>query len=289
MSDEVSVVRKYWQAQDPYDPETMSALRHPDWHAIWPQSGELVPSDEADILIHANYPGYPEQDLKEAVGQGEEWVTAGANLPGIPTRPVRVSGGGDTWLGESRLRYSDGFWFAVFLGEMLGGRVWKETVWWAPAEEAPSWRRPWSEPFPWTGKGAIRDTSASPGRQRHQEREMREFIDRLASDPFAAHASFCAVDTVKELPQSEEVLRGRDNIYQAFVNDPAKPSLELVDLQVVGSVGLAAFDVEEVGEKRIWVEIIHFGHDRVERMTEYRVPLLDPPEWRAHLVEPIPT
>jgi hypothetical protein len=38
-------VRRYWQAHAAHGFDTLGELRHPDWTAEWPQSGERIHGD----------------------------------------------------------------------------------------------------------------------------------------------------------------------------------------------------------------------------------------------------
>ena len=59
---------------------------------------------------------------------------------------VRVAGTGDSWWGEWRITYPDGqVYDCVDLIELREGKVWRETVYWAPPFDAPEWRRPFVE------------------------------------------------------------------------------------------------------------------------------------------------
>jgi hypothetical protein len=87
-----SLVERYWQAQDPYDPATLATLRHPDWSADWPQSGERFPNHQADVGIHSSYPGYPAHRLGRTTGSDEVWKPLPAPLMWTP---VRLTGASD--------------------------------------------------------------------------------------------------------------------------------------------------------------------------------------------------
>jgi len=45
------VVHRYAEASAAGDLEGLAALRTPDWTAEWPQSGEYVPSSEAELSV----------------------------------------------------------------------------------------------------------------------------------------------------------------------------------------------------------------------------------------------
>ena len=119
----------------------MLQLRHPDWTALWPQSGEVVRSIEADRQIRLGYPGGAPTLLPgRLVGLEDSWVTT--PLGGA----FRVEGGGERWWGEWRMTYPDGkLWHTVTLLELRDGLVWRETTYWAEPFAAPDWRSKWVE------------------------------------------------------------------------------------------------------------------------------------------------
>ena len=51
------VVRAYFDAMAARNDARITELRHPEWRAEWPQSGELVRGDAAMRAIDANFPG----------------------------------------------------------------------------------------------------------------------------------------------------------------------------------------------------------------------------------------
>ena len=134
-------MRRYTQALTTWDYETIAKLRHRDWKAVWPQSGEVVNSTADDQKITDGYPGgRPTLVPGRMVGSEDRWVTS--PMGGA----FRVSGDGDSWWGEWRMTYPDGkTWFTVSLIELLDGAIWRETTYWAEPFDAPEWRRSFVE------------------------------------------------------------------------------------------------------------------------------------------------
>ena len=130
------VVRTYADAVTRWDYDAIAKLRHPDWTAVWPQSGEIVRSTEDDKKITLGYPGGAPTLLPgRLVGSEDHWVTS--PLGGA----YKVNGDGDTWLGEWRMSYPDGrTWYTITLIELRDGQVWRETQYWAEPFDAPEWR-----------------------------------------------------------------------------------------------------------------------------------------------------
>jgi hypothetical protein len=60
---------------------------------------------------------------------------------------LRLTGGGDVWVGESIIHYADG---TVFYGisriEFRDAKMWRETRYYAEPFEVPAWRAAWSKP-----------------------------------------------------------------------------------------------------------------------------------------------
>ena len=131
------VVRRYADAVTRWDYDAMAQLRHPEWTATWPQSGEVVRSTEADRQVTQGYPGgAPTLIGSRLVGSEDHWVTS--PLGGA----YKVAGDGESWWGEWRMTYPDGrTWFTITLIELRDGKVWHETQYWAEPFEAPEWRK----------------------------------------------------------------------------------------------------------------------------------------------------
>jgi hypothetical protein len=131
------VVHQYAAAATRWDYDEIAKLRHPQWSAIWPQSGEVVRSTEDDQRITLGYPGgAPKLVPSRLVGSEDHWVTS--PLGGA----YRVSGDGDIWWAEWQMTYPDGrTWFTITLIEVRDGKIWRETQYWAEPFDAPEWRR----------------------------------------------------------------------------------------------------------------------------------------------------
>ena len=90
----------------------------------WPQSGERIVGGRNRREIYGRFPSLPH-------------VT-----------PRRMTGSDDLWVLEASLDYGDGDPFqCVFVFEMRGGLIARETGYWSKAFAAPDWRAPWVERF----------------------------------------------------------------------------------------------------------------------------------------------
>jgi ketosteroid isomerase-like protein len=88
----------------------------------WPQSGERIRGGRNRREVYSRFPALPR-------------VT-----------PRRVSGSGDVWVLEATLDYGDGEPYqCVFVFEMRGGLIARETGYWSKPFPAPEWRAPWVE------------------------------------------------------------------------------------------------------------------------------------------------
>jgi hypothetical protein len=134
-------VRAYTEASAASDFDQLARLRHAEWQALWPQSGERVVGHACWAEIAQNYPGgHPEISLGRLVGSEDRWVVTPGNTV------ARIAGSGDFWWGEWRMRYPDGkVYECVTLIEMRDALIWRETVYWAEPFDAPDWRRPYVE------------------------------------------------------------------------------------------------------------------------------------------------
>ena len=135
------VVRRYSEALAAQDGTVLGSLRHLDWTAVWPQSGERVRGHANDRAIAENWPGgRPIANPTTVVGAEDRWVMT----PSFTVQ--RVVGTGDFWWVAGTVAYADGStWFFAALLELRDSKVLRETLYFAPPSEAPSWRAQWVE------------------------------------------------------------------------------------------------------------------------------------------------
>jgi ketosteroid isomerase-like protein len=135
------IVRRYWRANEAHDFDTLSALRHRDWTAEWPQSGERLRGDANARAMLENFPGgLPDIKAGRLVGSEDRWVVT-------PVYTIqRVVGSGDSWWGDGTVSYPDGStWCLATLVEIRDGKIYRQTDYFAEPFEAPAWRAPWVE------------------------------------------------------------------------------------------------------------------------------------------------
>lgn len=86
--------------------------------------------------------------------QSEERIVGGDNrrsvyraFPGLPTiTPRRLTGDDDLVVAEATLDYGEGAVYrCVFIFELRGGKIAKETAYWSQPFPAPEWRAQWVE------------------------------------------------------------------------------------------------------------------------------------------------
>lgn len=135
------VVQRYARASVEGDLEEMARLRHPDWTVEWPQTGERVRGSDHYAAVVESYPGgQPKTSVRRVIGSEDRWVLSAANTV------VRMAGEGEAWWAEWAMTYPDGSdWYCIDLMELREGRIYRETVYWAPPLAAPEWRAGWVE------------------------------------------------------------------------------------------------------------------------------------------------
>ena len=136
------LVRRYAEAMISADYDTLASLRHADWSAVWPQSGETVRGSANNRKVMENYPGGAPKLLPQGrfVGSEDRWVVS--PLGGV----YRVDGEGENWFGEWKMEYPDGrVWLTIILVELRDGKVYRETQYWAEPFDPPDWRAEWVE------------------------------------------------------------------------------------------------------------------------------------------------
>jgi hypothetical protein len=107
------------------DPEAEYEMRHEDFVADMPQSGERVRGRENMRELQRAYP--PE------------------TLPNFTVR--RVLGGGDVWTLEAEGDYGGRLFHVVIVFEFRDGKIIRETRYYPEPFEAPEWRARWVEPI----------------------------------------------------------------------------------------------------------------------------------------------
>ena len=135
------IARAYARAASEFDLDEMARLRHPDWEARWPQSGErVISSDNYRRIVEAYPGGRPTSEVERVVGAEDRWVVTASNTV------QQIAGSGDFWWSEWRMTYPDGrLYYCVELLELRDGLVWRETVYWPEPFTAPDWRSRWVE------------------------------------------------------------------------------------------------------------------------------------------------
>jgi hypothetical protein len=106
------------------DPDVEYAMRHPDFVADMPQSGERFASREALREMHRAFPDPPKITLRRIVGEGD----------------VRVA--------EAASDYSGQRFHTVLILEMRDDLILRETRYYAEPFEAPAWRARWVQSIP---------------------------------------------------------------------------------------------------------------------------------------------
>ncbi len=88
----------------------------------WPQSGERIVGGGNRREIYSRFPSLPHVALRRMMGRDDLWTL------------------------EASLDYGDGDPYqCVFIFEMRGGLIARETGYWSRPFPAPDWRAPWVE------------------------------------------------------------------------------------------------------------------------------------------------
>ncbi len=117
------LAQRYWDALGAGDWDAAGSLVHDDYVQEWPQSGERIVGRDNAIAINRDFPGgLPQMKIRRTVGDGELGVL------------------------EVELTYADGsHYLGVSVLEFRGGRIARETDYFAQAFPAPEWRAQWVE------------------------------------------------------------------------------------------------------------------------------------------------
>jgi ketosteroid isomerase-like protein len=117
------VAEKLWKALQAGDWDTAGSYLHDDFVQEWPQSGERIIGRDNALAIEQSFPG------------------------GLPTmRFRRTLADGDLAVLEVELTYADGSrYLGASILELRGGKVVRETDYYAQPFQAPEWRAQWVE------------------------------------------------------------------------------------------------------------------------------------------------
>jgi hypothetical protein len=117
------VAEAVWKALQAGDWDAAGGYLGEDFVQEWPQSGERIVGRDNAVAINQNFPG---------------------GLPRVRFR--RTLAGGDLAVLEVELTYADGSrYLGVSVLELQGGKVVKETDYFAQPFQAPQWRAQWVE------------------------------------------------------------------------------------------------------------------------------------------------
>jgi hypothetical protein len=98
------------------DPDVEYELRHPDFEALMPQSGERFATRDALREMQRAFGAPPVITLRRLVGEG------------------------DTWVAEADSDYGGEPWLTVLVLEFRDGLILRETRYYTEPLEAPEWR-----------------------------------------------------------------------------------------------------------------------------------------------------
>ena len=107
------------------DPDAEYELRHEDFVADMPQSGERIRGRDNMRALQEAFP--PDR---------------------TPTfRVRRITGAGDVWTVEATGEYGGEIYLVVVIVELRDGKIVRETRYYPQPFEAPEWRSQWVEPM----------------------------------------------------------------------------------------------------------------------------------------------
>ena len=141
------IVERYAAALAANDSAMMRECLAPDYVGRYPQSGELIRGVANRLAIGENFPGQEEARLsgtiREIRGRDDEFVST-ASWPAWTI--VHLTGSNDEFTLTGTVNYPNGeTWHAVLLITVRGGKVWRETDYFAPTFEPAAWREPFVE------------------------------------------------------------------------------------------------------------------------------------------------
>lgn len=119
-----ALVLRLFEAIDGDRRDVLDELFTDDVVIDWPQSGERIDGAAARRAIYSAMPSLPRARVR------------------------RVVGSGDLWVAEADLDYDGDVYQTVFVLELRGDRIARETTYWAKPFPAPESRARWVVPIP---------------------------------------------------------------------------------------------------------------------------------------------
>ena len=136
------VVERYVRAIVERDLDTQDQLRHADYVAEYPQSGERIRGVKSARSILDNYPGgLPPAQRLDVKGSEDRWITTPVGTL------LRITGTGDVYTALWTAVYPGDArpWHVMGIIELRDGKVTKETALFGAPFDAPAWRAQWVE------------------------------------------------------------------------------------------------------------------------------------------------
>jgi ketosteroid isomerase-like protein len=143
----LQVVQRYAKALGDDDFDAQAELVHDDYVLDYPQSGERIVGRANRRAVTENYPGREEAGTTPVIGRiiGTDDQFVG-NASGLGWGVLHLAGSGDDFQLTGTIAYPDGQnWHLVALLTLRGGKIWRETQYFAPPFEPASWRAPFVE------------------------------------------------------------------------------------------------------------------------------------------------
>lgn len=137
---------RYAKALVDRDWRTISSLLHDDYIGEFPQTGEVIRGRANFEAVYSNYPTeLPDGEVLQLAGEADpEVVVSTAMGFGVPM--MTVMSGSDSFTVAGKNTYPDGSVFHVIaIVHLKEGKIHRESIYWAPPDEAPAWRSRWVE------------------------------------------------------------------------------------------------------------------------------------------------
>jgi ketosteroid isomerase-like protein len=134
------IIESFFQAVNAQDWTRVEKWLDPEYVWEMPQSGELVRGAQNNRQMNESYPGVPKVETRRITGSPDQWVTT----PSFTV--LKITGSGDDYAAESVANYPDGsVWHAVDFFHFRGGKILRQTAYFAPSLEPAEWRARWVE------------------------------------------------------------------------------------------------------------------------------------------------
>ncbi|MGH3863984.1 nuclear transport factor 2 family protein [Actinokineospora sp.] len=117
---------------------------------------------------------------------------------------------------------------------------------------------------------------------------VRQYFERMGEREWAGFGDLLAVDVRYELPQTNELITGRERLVQFNQEYPGDWSFEVTRLIADGTTAAGSMNFKVGTEEMVALVYFEVADGLITRITDFWPEQYEPPAGREHLVERSP-